>query len=48
MGKEKVPTVIFGVGASERLKLYFQKVAQKMKVWRPTMKRHKTERGEKD
>ena len=32
MGKEKVPTVIFGVGVSERLKLYFQKVTQKMKV----------------
>ena len=38
MGKEKVPTVIFGVGASTRLKLYFQKVTQNMKVWRLTMK----------
>ena len=38
MGKEKVPTVIFGVGASARLKLYLQKVTQKMKVWRLTMK----------
>lgn len=40
MGKEKVPTVIFGVGASERLKLYFQKVTQKMKVWRKHMQTH--------
>ena len=37
MGKEKVPTVIFGVGASGRLKLYLQKVTQKMKVWRATI-----------
>lgn len=37
MGKERVHTVMFGVGASERLKLYFQKVTKKMKVWRPTM-----------
>ena len=34
MGKERVHTVMFGVGASGRLKLYFQKVKQKMKVWR--------------
>ena len=40
MGKEKVPTVIFGVGASGRLKLYFQKVTQKMKVWRKHMQTH--------
>ena len=29
--------IIFVPGASARLKLYFQKVTQKMKVWRPTM-----------
>lgn len=46
MGKEKVPTVIFGVGASGRLKLYLQKVTQKMKVWRKTMKFRNPETGE--
>nr|DAI40758.1 MAG TPA: hypothetical protein [Caudoviricetes sp.] len=30
--------IIFVPGASARLKLYFQKVTQKMKVWRPPMK----------
>ena len=35
-----MPTVIFGVGASERLKLYFQKVTQKMKAWRKHIQTH--------
>lgn len=40
MGKERVHTVMFGVGASARLKLYFQKVTQKLKVWRKHMQTH--------
>jgi len=32
--------IIFVPGASERLKLYFQKVTQKMKVWRKHMQTH--------
>lgn len=32
------PMMVFVTGASERLKLYFQKVTQKMKVWSQTMK----------